>query len=221
MRFALDGAKRIEAIPKGRGQCPVCCGDVLAKCGARRIWHWAHRVKASCDQWWENETAWHRNWKMNFPAEWQEVIVKGSSGEIHIADVRTPSGLSIEFQHSPVTDIEQETREEFYNDLILVVDGAHESHGYESFMENIDFWRERGVGAGQIGFGFNPMLANITKRWNSSRRPVLIDFGGSVLWSISVMRDGWAKYALEISKSDFVTCLTQHTDPTVHLSPWK
>ena len=221
MRFALDGAQRIEAIQKGRGQCPVCGGDVLAKCGTKRIWHWAHRVKARCDQWWENETAWHREWKMNFPAEWQEVIVRGSNGEIHIADVRTPSGLSIEFQHSPITEIEQEAREEFYGDMIWVVDGAHGNQGYESFMENIEFWRDRGVSPSQIGLRFNPLLARITKRWISSRRPVLIDFGGSVLWSISVSRDGWAKYALEVPKSDFVTCVSQNTDPTVILSPWK
>jgi hypothetical protein len=221
MRFAFSGSQRCEASPEGKGRCPVCRGDVLAKCGTERVWHWAHRVKTKCDHWWESETAWHRNWKTVFPADWQEVIVKGENGELHIADVRTPLGLSVEFQHSPIPEDEREVREEFYGDMIWVLDGTLGNQGYGNFMENIRFWQQREPSAGQIGARFNPMLAKITKRWITARRPVLIDFGGNTLWSISVKRDGWAKYALEVKKDFFVSSVIQNGDPAALLSPWQ
>ncbi len=57
----------------------------------------------SCDPWWENETEWHRKWKGNFAEEWQEVILTdGITDEKHIADIRTPYGLVVEFQHSHI-----------------------------------------------------------------------------------------------------------------------
>lgn len=220
MRFALKDADRIEAIPKAKGECPVCGTEVVAKCGVERIWHWAHRARTQCDHWWENETEWHRNWKSNFPDSWQEVVIHGASGEVHIADVKTPAGLTIEFQHSPLSEVEQEEREEFYGGMIWVLDGSHGNQGFYTFIENIQFWSERGRSPGQVGVKFDPLLARITKRWLDSRRPVLIDFGGATLWSVSVKRDGWAKYALEIPKVAFVRSVNSEPDPVAFLSPW-
>jgi competence protein CoiA len=221
MRFAIKNEVREEASPQGKGSCPNCGGDVLAKCGAKRIWHWAHRVRTRCDHWWENETEWHRNWKTKFPNSWQEIILKGQDEETHIADVRTPFGLTVEFQHSPLSEIEQEVREEFYGNLIWVLDGAHGNQGYWNFLENIQFWNGRGYSPDQIGSKFNPLLAKITKRWLVARRPVFIDFGGRTVWSISVRRDGWAKYALEIPKEEFVRSILEEANPIERLSPWK
>jgi len=53
-----------------------------------------------CDNWWENETQWHRDWKNHFPVEWQEVVQIAEDGEKHIADVKTSEGWVVEFQHS-------------------------------------------------------------------------------------------------------------------------
>ena len=74
MRYALSNEGRIEATPKANGICQCCGSDLIAKCGTQKIWHWAHKGKRNCDHWWENETQWHRDWKDNFPKEWQEVI---------------------------------------------------------------------------------------------------------------------------------------------------
>ena len=58
------------------------------------------------------------DWKKCFPEEWQEVVHFAEDGEKHIADVKTPSGLVIEFQHSAIKPEEQLSREGFYkNDL--------------------------------------------------------------------------------------------------------
>lgn len=85
--------------------------------------HWAHKSQRDCDPWWENETAWHREWKSHFPEECREVSHSAPDGEVHRADIKTPTGIVIEVQHSPMTDRERESREEFYENLIWIVDG--------------------------------------------------------------------------------------------------
>ena len=44
-------------------------------------------------------------------------------GEVHRADIKTPTGIVIEVQHSTMTDRERESREAFYGNLIWIVDG--------------------------------------------------------------------------------------------------
>tara|TARA_A100001015_G_scaffold146627_1_gene162545 strand:+ start:206 stop:934 length:729 start_codon:yes stop_codon:yes gene_type:complete len=123
MKFALQADQRIEATPNALGVCPCCGTEMIAKCGNRKVWHWAHKTKQTCDHWWENETQWHRDWKNSFPAEWQEVVHKADDGEKHIADVKTPDGLVIEFQHSYIRPEERVSRENFYGNMIWIVNG--------------------------------------------------------------------------------------------------
>ncbi len=74
MRFALIDSKKIEATEGAKGFCPCCNSEMVPKCGDLKINHWAHKGKRICDPWWENETDWHRNWKNQFPSDWQEVV---------------------------------------------------------------------------------------------------------------------------------------------------
>src|SRR5262249_40527523 len=122
LKFALVGEERREAQRGLSAVCPVCGAPVIAKCGNIRIWHWAHRGRLACDPWWE-ETDWHRGWKGEFPEHWQEVIHRSESGEKHIADVKTESGIVLEFQHSPLRPEERDAREDFYRTMAWVVDG--------------------------------------------------------------------------------------------------
>jgi competence protein CoiA len=124
MQIALVDNKRVEAFNNGKGLCPICGSDVIAKCGSRYINHWAHQRAKKCDPWWENETPWHRDWKNKFPLDCREVSHKASDGEIHRADVKTSTGIVIEIQHSSITDAERISREEFYKNLVWVVDGS-------------------------------------------------------------------------------------------------
>lgn len=133
MQLALVNGSRVEAYPTGRGVCPICAREVVAKCGTRVIHHWAHSSRRSCDPWWEPETQWHRDWKNLFPVECREVSHRASDGEIHRADIKTPTGIIIEVQHSMMNDAERTSREQFYGNLIWVVDGA-------PFRENFDIY---------------------------------------------------------------------------------
>jgi competence protein CoiA len=100
---------------------------MVAKCGRVKVWHWAHKGRLECDPWYE-ETEWHRSWKDRFPLVWQEQIAYDpDSGEKHIADVSTPNGLIIEFQHSVISPQEIAARETFYKICFgwLMETGAH------------------------------------------------------------------------------------------------
>lgn len=124
MKYALsESGEKIEASKGAIGKCPICKEPLTAKCGRIKVHHWAHKSGTDCDPWTTPETAWHRNWKDCFPKDWQEVLceVEGST-EIHRADVKTPTSLVLEFQHSPIEDEEKIKREEFYQNMLWVVD---------------------------------------------------------------------------------------------------
>lgn len=135
MQLALVDNIRSEAFPGGRGVCQVCGSEMVAKCGPRVIHHWAHHRPKDCDPWWENETPWHRDWKNLFPIECREVSHTAADGEIHRADVKTPTGIVVELQHSAMTDAERQSREAFYGNLVWVLDGA-------VFRKNFDIYHE-------------------------------------------------------------------------------
>lgn len=172
MRFALLDGQRIEATPKLRASCPGCGAEVVSKCGKHIIWHWAHLSRTHCDPWWETETEWHRAWKNRFPQEWQEIPAHDdASGELHIADVKTPSGLVIEFQHSTIDPVEVSARECFYKTMIWVVDGCKNDADRFNFSNMRGRPNQNGIAAFHW-FGKSTLF----KRWHTTK-PVFIDFG--------------------------------------------
>ena len=177
MRFALAGGQRVEAYARGKGMCPVCNGEVIAKCGTHRVSHWAHRGMRDCDTWAEKEeTEWRRRWKNHFPAECQEFIQHdGQSGERHIADVRTPHGLVIEFQHSPLDPLERVARERFYGNMVWVVDGTRLQRDYPRFNRGKDSLRRTAM-HGYFLLAFPDEC--FPTMWLYSSVPVIFDFRG-------------------------------------------
>ena len=100
MKYALINGLKVQAAIGAKGYCPSCGKELIAKCGERKINHWAHKGTRICDSWWEPETEWHRSWKNKFPHNWQETsFIDEQTNEKHIADVLTNQGLVIEFQH--------------------------------------------------------------------------------------------------------------------------
>ena len=181
MRFALINNNRVEAQPQLKGLCSCCSKPVIAKCGTRKIWHWSHKNKTDCDNWWEPETEWHRAWKSNFPTDWQEVpLLNESTGEKHIADVRTAHNLAVEFQHSHIEPQEQNSREQFYKNMVWVVDGTRLKRDYPRFLKE---WKVGGIsevhktdksGIFEVWF---PEYC-FPGAWVKSSVPVLFDFRG-------------------------------------------
>lgn len=172
MKFALLSGRRVEAQPKLRAICPACSGEVIAKCGQHIVWHWAHSSRSHCDQWWESETDWHREWKNRFPSEWQEVPrIDDRTGELHIADVKTAANLVIEFQRSSIHLDEVRAREDFYDRMIWVIDGR--KNDTDRFNFNIMRSSPNADGISQFQwFGRSTLFS----RWHTLK-PVFIDFG--------------------------------------------
>jgi hypothetical protein len=133
VQYALVESQRRQAFPGGHGICPECGAATVAKCGPRVIHHWAHAGRKDCDPWWENETAWHREWKNRFPEECREISYRADDGEVHRADIVTSTGIVIEVQHSPMNDAERISREAFYKNLVWVIDGRGFRHNFDIY----------------------------------------------------------------------------------------
>ena len=179
MQFALVDGIRAEASPKMRGLCSGCNREVTAKCGVYKIWHWAHLKSDSCDPWWESETQWHRDWKNRFPLECQEVPLRNPvSSELHIADVRIPNGLVIEFQRSTISPEEVQARELFYQKMVWVIDGTKGPNDAIYF----NLVRSEII-EGQVVFKIYGR-SKLFHRWHR-HKPVFIDFGKHGFWRIT------------------------------------
>jgi competence protein CoiA len=182
MRFALIDGEKAEARPKLRGICTNCQSEMIAKCGRVKVWHWAHKGKPPCDPWWESETEWHRAWKDHFPREWQEVShINPLTGEKHIADVKNPYGLVIEFQHSQIKPEERKSREEFYGEMIWIVDGSRGESDESYFNMGLSGPIQGNPLAYQVSWwGRSQFLHN----WGDSGVNVYLDFGRDILWRL-------------------------------------
>jgi hypothetical protein len=175
MKFANREGERREAQPGLAASCPRCEAAVIAKCGDHKVWHWAHRGVRVCDPWWETETEWHRAWKNEFPAAWQEVIQFDPDGEKHVADVKTEGGTIIEVQHSFLRAEERAARETFYRKMVWVVNGRRRKRDAAQMLHCI----------GPCVFARPPYILHVTNHqesallrdWNASAMPVYFDLG--------------------------------------------
>lgn len=178
MKYALVDGLRQEATPKLLGACISCGSPMIAKCGTKKLHHWAHKGRLECDHWWEPETEWHRGWKNQFPKDWQEVRHLAASGEVHIADVKTPNGEVLEFQYSLLHPDELAAREAFYGPrMAWIASGTRLKRDAEAFRRAVfsaapDFTAE--IRAWRMPAAEAPA---IIQRWVGSRCRVFLDFG--------------------------------------------
>jgi competence protein CoiA len=175
MKYALVDGSRREAEPRLSGACPGCGFKMVAKCGERRAWHWAHRGVQHCDRWWESETEWHRGWKNRFPAECQEVMHWAEDGEKHIADVKTRHGRVIEFQHSYLKPEERRAREAFYKRMVWVVDGLTRKRDKQSFYKALGAGRL--ISVTPLAYSVPSNGCSLLRDWASSHVDVFFDLG--------------------------------------------
>ncbi len=203
MKFALANGQRQEAQPNVSGECLGCGRPMVAKCGEVRVWHWAHKGRLFCDPWWENETKWHRDWKDQFPADWQEIVHPAGDGQRHIADVKTGDGWVIEFQHSYIKPEERRSREAFYPKLIWVVNGTRRK---KDRAQLISAWKE-GVpvpGSSLVRRAFLVDCGPLLREWAGSNAPIFFDLGETNLWWLFAKSANGSAYVAQFPRALFI-----------------
>ncbi len=207
MKFAVSEGKRIEATPGAKGVCPGCSAEMLARCGTRKVWHWAHRGQRHCDHWWENETQWHRDWKNHFPTDWQEIAARDDEGELHIADIKTPHGWVVEFQHSYIKPEEAHKRTQFHNPMFWVVDGVRRDTDLPQFIEALKHARLHGT---QEDLVYQVRLSNsrLLREWAPVGVFVAFDFGLDDVWILRRVHEGFV-LGFFYSKEKLVTHISE------------
>ena len=144
--------------------------------------------------------------------------MRSDEGELHFADVRTPSGLVVEFQHSHIGEDEVSAREQFYGDLVWVIDGTRLKLDRSSFCDGMD--QNRGLGTDPEQYVFNGNGRQITRRWAISEKLVYLDFGDTDLWCVSPYNSNWQFFAVRVTKTEFVAaCGTGRMAPAVGRLP--
>ncbi len=207
MKYAIVGGNKKEAFKGGRGSCPCCNSEVIARCGDVKINHWAHKGIRNCDTWWENETEWHRKWKNNFPIEWQEIVHFDEKGEKHIADVKTKNGWVLEFQHSYISLDERKSRTAFYSKLVWVIDGLRrktDSIQIQKVLEESSKAPVANVNIRQINF---PEESRLLKEWMNSGVPVFFDFNDLnklKFWFLLPLNIKGKAYLIPFSREEFI-----------------
>lgn len=190
MRYAYVENVKTEAAKGLRGVCQCCGAEVVPKCGKFKIHHWAHKSKDTCDPWWENESEWHRKWKNHFPRECQEVVFKAAqTQEKHIADVYSPKGWVIEFQSYSIDPNEVAARENFYAQMIWVVNGVKNEFDKIYFDMSIYAPHTNDPTLRNIKWvGRSKLLA----KWTNATKHVYFDFGTDFVWHL-INYDGATK----------------------------
>lgn len=182
MLIAKVNGERCHATKGAKGVCPFCGAEVIAKCGEQKRPHWAHKSRKECDSWHDKETEWHLMWKNYFPIEWQEIIkYDEQTGEKHIADVCTPQGFTLEFQHSHIKPEERRSREAFYKNMNWVVDCTRLHNDYKRFVKN--FPKNNSIRHQDDRFGVYTLIVRnpdevFPKEWINCSVPVVFDFKG-------------------------------------------
>lgn len=208
MKFAIVSGEKTEAFKRGKGVCPSCSSELIARCGDIKINHWAHKGTRNCDTWWENETEWHRQWKNNFPKEWQEIVHFDEKGEKHIADVKTEKDWVLEFQHSHIKPDERNSRNVFYSKLVWVIDGLRRKTDKIQFQKVLEESSKTPVGnvnIRQINF---PEESRLLKEWLNCRVPVFFDFyelNKSTLWFLLPLNIKGEAYLTPFSREEFIS----------------
>jgi competence protein CoiA len=163
-------ATRREATRGARSVCACCSAPVRAKCGAIMAHHWAHNRARDCDPWYDTGAHdWHVAWQRQHPDEWCERVIG-----CHRADLLTPDGLVVEFQHSPLSPAEIAEREAFY--------GAHAPQGM------LWVWDARAFGKRIEITRFDPATGYVAFRWKSPRKS-MFTCAARQWWDLS---EGWA-----------------------------
>ncbi len=185
MQYAsTTSGDRIVATKDKEGFCPGCSSKLQPKALISKhvVPHWAHKA-GDCDPWYEPESEWHRTWKERWPVECREVVMGP-----HRADVRMRDGTVLELQKSPISSEEIAEREQFYGNMLWLLDArawdigrrdvsyaGSDSYGDESY----DRWNISMYPLRRMALENEQRVTATWRRpkrtWSISTKPLLLD----------------------------------------------
>lgn len=242
MKYAIVNGKKVEATSRAIGKCPHCGSEVRGHAGKIIVNHWHHVVK-DCDPWRKPETQWHLDWKGHFPKANQEVQYCDNKGEKHIADVKTPRNLVLEFQNSSISLDEIESRNNFYKDIIWIVNLKKQKNQFileGQLPDAFSDYYERNILMPISEIRRSPIfdsMAVIQKSkiinkykeevsnhfvyrwkyerhyWSRNPKPVFLDFCDGDLWLLKQTHDSAIQTVIKYKKEFIIEKLMKHWSP--------
>ena len=105
------------------------------------------------------------------------------------ADVKTPDGLVVEMQNSPIRPQEVRSREDFYGKIVWIVNGDRQ--GTDGRSQTLDR-RYFNMGRSSHPIRLDPLAFPVTwsgkskllHNWSKATAAVYFDFGGEILWRL-------------------------------------
>lgn len=202
-----DGSKNTKAF------CPCCGKPMVAKAGEIRRPHWAHVKAERCDEWWEQESDWHIDWRKRFldadktsvKVDIEHVLDK--NGEKHFSDVRIDDRLSLILRRARLDPKAVNERISFFGDLIWMVQGnVSEYHKLERQIDNRELSEVEGLPNCYI---CERAVDGFCGRWIYSQSIVVFDFRlassneDEKLW-IVIPGKGWTRNVVCLSIEQFL-----------------
>ena len=165
------------------------------------IWHWAHPKSKVCDRWWEHGDGMASVVEEPISRRVARDWTYWQSGERHRADVKTESGLVLEFQHSPLSEAERVSREDVYPRLVWVVH-ANRRRDQKKFFASFP---GRYVSHRDCRPLPSSEMTALSARLGESRAPVYFDFDETErVWRLYPFSGEVLAYVTPVDRAGFV-----------------
>lgn len=195
MRIAYhDGVRvSIDAYDDKMSGSIVCAEGhaLVAKRGAIRVHHYAHKSAQPSCCCSDNKGDWHVEWQDRVCKDAQEVRVMGPTGKLHVADIMCGKYV-VEIQHSPMTMDTIKEREGFYTSLGYTLVWVFDTSGWEYSKIGTTGIRKRSRGQD------HPLWAS----YDGQRIVKVLDFGKQHLMVVE-RQQGSSIYGSFISMDEF------------------
>ena len=117
------------------------------------------------------------------------------TGEMHIADVKTPDGLVVEMQNSPIHPEEMRSREDFYGKIVWIVNGDRRGTDGRSQTADRSYFN---MGRSSHPICLDPLVfqvewfgkSKLLHNWSKATAVVYFDFGDGILWRLDSFEPG-------------------------------
>lgn len=213
----IDGQRRQPLVKSEKTECKSCGGILTAVIPAQNIRHWRHKA-GDCDTWSEPEGPWHLQWKEYFNEECREVALRDAlTNELHRADIlygqNTGLETVLELQHSPISEQERISREQFYRQgrrmfWLVHLDTKSSSNGW-NFHISLNF-RDKSVIHGSHTYGIMQWFGRSTQfieKWKKSDAHVFFDFKGQIFHLANKRFSLQLNNGIPLDKGEFAICI--------------